>query len=107
MRHLCRRANSVVPDVHRHGMGPKGTNNVSVRDVDNLIMWPAVDDACETDAEVTYQIVGDDEADIKNNRISVNSPIARGLIGKQADDAVIIKTPNGDVEYEVIEVEYV
>ena len=61
----------------------------------------------ETDVEVTYQIVGDDEADIKNNRISVNSPIARGLIGKQADDAVIIKTPNGDVEYEVIEVQYV
>jgi transcription elongation factor GreA len=41
----------------------------------------------ETDAEVKYQIVGDDEADIKSNLISVNSPIARGLIGKQADDA--------------------
>ena len=61
----------------------------------------------ETDAEVKYQIVGDDEADIKSNLISVNSPIARGLIGKQADDAVIIKTPKGDVEYEIIEVEYI
>lgn len=61
----------------------------------------------ETDAEVKYQIVGDDEADIKSNLISVNSPIARGLIGKQADDTVIIKTPKGDVEYEIIEVEYI
>ena len=50
--------------------------------------------------------MGDDEADIKNNLISVNSPIARGLIGKQTDDAVTIKTPKGDVEYEIIDVEY-
>ncbi len=61
----------------------------------------------ETDAEVTYRIVGDDEANIKNNLISVNSPIARGLIGKELDDTVIVKTPNGDVEYEIIEVEYI
>jgi transcription elongation factor GreA len=61
----------------------------------------------ETDAEVKYRIVGDDEADIKNNLISVNSPIARGLIGKEVDDTVIIKTPNGEVEYEIIEVEYI
>ncbi|MGO2011282.1 MAG: transcription elongation factor GreA [Pseudoalteromonas sp.] len=60
----------------------------------------------ETDAEVKYRIVGDDEADIKNNLISVNSPISRGLIGKAVDDAVTIKTPKGDVEYEIIEVEY-
>ena len=51
-------------------------------------------------------VVGDDEADIKNNLISVNSPIARGLIGKQVDDAVSIQTPKGIVEYEIIEVEY-
>ena len=62
----------------------------------------------DLDSEIKsiYQIVGDDEADIKNNLISVNSPIARGLIGKQMDDAVTIKTPKGDVEYEIIEVEY-
>ncbi|MBQ4833223.1 transcription elongation factor GreA [Pseudoalteromonas sp. MMG010] len=60
----------------------------------------------ETDEEVKYQIVGDDEADIKQQRISVNSPIARGLIGKEVDDAVTIKTPNGDVEFEIIDVEY-
>ncbi|MFD2166425.1 transcription elongation factor GreA [Thalassotalea euphylliae] len=61
----------------------------------------------ETDEEVTYQIVGDDEADIKNNRISVNSPIARGLIGKTVDSEVEIKTPAGLVEYEIISVEHI
>ncbi|WOH37902.1 transcription elongation factor GreA [Thalassotalea fonticola] len=60
----------------------------------------------ETDAEVTYQIVGDDEADIKNNRISVNSPIARALIGKVVDSEVEVKTPGGVVEYEIISVEH-
>ncbi len=60
----------------------------------------------DTDEEVTYKIVGDDEADIKANLISVNSPIARGIIGKELDDAVHITTPNGEVEYEIIEVQY-
>ena len=53
------------------------------------------------------RIVGDDEADIKNNLISVNSPIARGLIGKELDDTVTIQTPSGTVEVEIIEVEYI
>lgn len=61
----------------------------------------------DTDEELTYRIVGDDEADIKINQISVNSPIARGLIGKVVDDAVSIKTPGGDVEFEVLKVEYI
>ncbi|WNO62184.1 transcription elongation factor GreA [Rheinheimera sp. MMS21-TC3] len=60
----------------------------------------------DTDQEVTYRIVGDDEASIKNNLISVNSPIARGLIGKSVDDVVNITTPNGVVEYEIVAVEY-
>lgn len=60
----------------------------------------------DTDEEVSYQIVGDDEADIKNNRISVSSPIARGLIGKTVDSEVEIKTPAGVVEYEIIAVEH-
>lgn len=55
----------------------------------------------------TYQIVGDDEADYKIGKISVNSPIARGLIGKVEGDAVMIETPGGRVEYEVIAVRYV
>ncbi|VTN12011.1 Transcript cleavage factor greA [Raoultella terrigena] len=50
--------------------------------------------------------MGDDEADFKQNLISVNSPIARGLIGKEQDDVVTIRTPGGEVEYEIIKVEY-
>jgi transcription elongation factor GreA len=61
----------------------------------------------DTDEETTYRIVGDDEADIKSNLISFNSPIARGLIGKEIDDAVNIQTPNGVVEFEITAVEYI
>ncbi|QIR13779.1 transcription elongation factor GreA [Shewanella aestuarii] len=60
----------------------------------------------DTDAEVTYRIVGDDEADIKQNLISVNSPIARGLIGKNEGDEVGISTPGGITDYEIVSVEY-
>ncbi len=60
----------------------------------------------DTDDEVTYKIVGDDEADIKNNRISINSPIARAIIGKEVDTEVEVNTPGGRVEYEVIAVEH-
>ena len=60
----------------------------------------------DTDEEQTYRIVGDDEADFKQNLISVNSPIARGLIGKEQDDVVTIRTPGGEVEYEITKVEY-
>jgi transcription elongation factor GreA len=55
----------------------------------------------DTDEKVPYQIVGDDEADVKQGKISVNSPIARGLIGKSEGDDVAIKTPSGEVEYEI------
>ncbi|MGF1732847.1 transcription elongation factor GreA [Photobacterium kasasachensis] len=61
----------------------------------------------DTEDEVQYQIVGDDEADIKAGRISVNSPIARGLIGKMQDDEVVITTPGGQKEFEIAEVSYV
>lgn len=60
-----------------------------------------------TEQEITYKIVGDDEADIKSNMISVNSPIARGLIGKVVDDVVNIQTPAGVVEFEICAVEYI
>lgn len=60
----------------------------------------------DTDEEKKYQIVGDDEADIKKNKISVNSPIARGLIGKEEGDVVSIDTPSGAVEYEIDQVEH-
>ena len=54
----------------------------------------------------TYQIVGDDEADIKQGRISVSSPIARGLIGKEAGETVEVQTPGGKKRYEIIDVRY-
>ncbi|MDR2881294.1 MAG: transcription elongation factor GreA [Azoarcus sp.] len=56
---------------------------------------------------VTYQIVGDDEADIKINKISVNSPVARALIGKYAGDIAEVQAPSGMREYEIIKVMYV
>ena len=60
----------------------------------------------DNDEEQTYRIVGDDEADFKQNLISVNSPIARGLVGKEQEDVVVIRTPGGDVEFEILKVEY-
>ena len=62
---------------------------------------------CETDEEVTYRIVGEDEADIKLNQISVTSPIARGLIGKSVSDVSNIHTPGGVIEFEILEVLYI
>lgn len=61
----------------------------------------------ETKEEVTYQIVGDDEADIKENRVSISSPIARALISKQEGDTVIVRAPSGDKEYEIVKVKYI
>lgn len=60
----------------------------------------------DTEEEQTYRIVGDDEADFKQNLISVNSPIARGLISKEQNDVVTIRTPGGLVEYEILKVQY-
>jgi transcription elongation factor GreA len=55
---------------------------------------------------VTYQIVGDDEADLKQNKISLNSPVARALIGKFSGDVVEVQTPGGRREYEILDVRY-
>lgn len=56
---------------------------------------------------VTYQIVGEDEASIKDGRISIGSPIARALIGKEVEDVVIVKAPSGNIEYEIISIQYI
>lgn len=61
----------------------------------------------ETGDKVTYQIVGDDEADIKEHKISISSPIARALIGKFAGDMAEVKAPGGLREYEVVDVRYI
>lgn len=60
----------------------------------------------ETDEEIQYQIVGEDEADIKQNKISFKSPIARSMIGKECGAIISVTTPAGVVEYEIIKVEY-
>jgi transcription elongation factor GreA len=58
-------------------------------------------------AQVTYQIVGDDEADIKLGKISMSSPIARALIGKYAGDIAEVQAPGGVREYEILDVQYI
>lgn len=60
----------------------------------------------ESDEEVTYQIVGNIEADINHNRIAISSPIARALIGKEEGEEAIVQAPNGDKEYVVTGVHY-
>ena len=61
----------------------------------------------DVNKNVTYTLVGEDEADIKKNKISITSPIARSLVGKEEGDCVEIKTPDGATEYEIVEVKYV
>jgi len=61
----------------------------------------------ETEEEITYNLVGDDEANINENRISINSPIARGLVGKSVDDVATVTTPGGAIEFEIVSVEYI
>ena len=61
----------------------------------------------DKDEERTFKLVGDDEADFKQGKISVNSPIARGLIGKAEGDEVSVQTPGGVVHYEIIKVEHI
>ena len=61
----------------------------------------------DTDETVTYQIVGEDEADLKQGKISVTSPIARGLVGKEEGEIVVVQTPGGLIEYEIVEVRHI
>lgn len=60
----------------------------------------------ESDEEISYQIVGDDEADVKLGKISVNTPVARSLIGKSCGDVVEVRVPNGVKEYEIMAVRF-
>ena len=61
----------------------------------------------QDEADITYRIVGADEADVKQNKISYTSPIGRALIGKNLDDVVEVITPGGVVEYEIMAVDYI
>lgn len=61
----------------------------------------------EKDKEITYQIVGDLEADIKESRIAITSPIARAMIGKEEGDEIVVNAPAGEMVYEIVSIEYV
>jgi len=74
---------------------------------DKVIFGTTVLVADENNKKITYKIVGEDEADLKKGKISVTSPISRALVGKNEGDDVTIKTPSGNIQYEIIEVKYV
>ncbi|MEW6414647.1 MAG: transcription elongation factor GreA [Pseudomonadota bacterium] len=78
-------------------------------DADGRVVFGATVDLEDADSgdTVTYQIVGDDEADIKAGKISVSSPIARALIGRHAGDSVDVQAPGGVRQYEVLDVRYI
>jgi transcription elongation factor GreA len=61
----------------------------------------------DSDEEMRFQLVGEDEADIKSGLLSIGSPIARALVGKEEGDVVDVKTPSGTLTYEIISVEYI
>ena len=77
-------------------------------DADGRCVFGSTVELQDTDSGelVTYQIVGDDEADIKQGRISISSPVARALIGKYAGDVAVVQAPGGQREYEVVDVRY-
>ncbi len=83
--------------------------DVTKVDANGKVVFGATVEIEDLDAEkrVTYQIVGEDEANIKEGRISIGSPIARALIGKEVEDVVTVKAPAGDVDYEIIAIQYV
>ena len=78
-------------------------------DVDGRCVFGATVELADLDSgdSVTYQIVGDDEADLKTGKVSVSSPIARALIGKYAGDVAEVVAPGGVKEYEILDVKYV
>lgn len=88
-------------------------SNAQIVDISKLanqgkVVFGATVRVCQiqNDTEMVFQIVGEDEADLKLNKISYSSPIARALIAKHVDDTVAVQTPGGLVEYEIISVDY-
>ncbi|MGE5650700.1 transcription elongation factor GreA [Noviherbaspirillum sp. UKPF54] len=81
----------------------------AVLDAEGRIVFASTVDLedLESGQKVTYQIVGEDEADLKEKKVSITSPIARALIGKYAGDVVEVNAPSGVREYEVLEVRYI
>lgn len=89
-------------------------SNAEIIDVTKLnaqgkVVFGATVELCnvETEEQVTWKIVGEDEAEVKARMISVGSPIARALIGTSEGDTVVVKAPSGDIEYEILSVQYI
>jgi len=83
--------------------------DVTKTSADGKVVFGATVDLMDEDSgeEISYQLVGEDEADIKQGKISITSPVARALVGKQEGDIVDVKTPGGDKSYEILEVKYI
>ncbi|MDV6344478.1 transcription elongation factor GreA [Nitrosomonas sp. Is37] len=83
--------------------------NPELLNADGACVFGATIDLKDMNSEVivTYQIVGDDEADIKEGKISISSPISRALIGKYAGDIAVVEAPGGIREYEILDVKYI
>lgn len=81
--------------------------DTSTMDTDKIVFGAKVGliDA-ETEKSVTYQIVGEDEADLSQGKISITSPIARALIGREEGDEAIVRAPGGEREYEIVSITY-
>ncbi len=83
--------------------------DVTTISADGRVIFGATVDVYEDadDSEHTFQIVGDDEADIKEGLISVSSPMARAMIGKSVGDEIVVQTPNGTRDMEILDVRYI
>jgi transcription elongation factor GreA len=82
--------------------------DVTKIDAGGRVVFGATVELCnvETAEEITYRLVGEDEADIKAGMVSVNSPLARAMIGKSEGDIALVQAPGGEIEYEVLAVRY-
>ena len=101
-------AEQLIAEVDGRAIGFVQIIDPALLDADGRCVFGATVEMEDQDSgnSVTYQIVGEDEADIKAGKISVNSPVARGLIGKYAGDLAQVQTPGGIREYEIIDVRY-
>jgi transcription elongation factor GreA len=98
-----------IAEIEHKLAGAQVIDPAAIHDEEGRIVFGATVELtdAQTGADVTYQIVGDDEADIKHGKISVSSPIARALIGKVEGDTAEVKAPGGVREYEILAVRYV
>jgi len=108
--HAAREAQSFIEgriqDIESKLSNAEVIDPLKINTKDVIVFSATVKILDDNDNEKTYQIVGDDEADLKYGLISINSPIARGLIGKRIDDEVSVETPNGVQNFTILEITY-